>query len=232
VRIIREALAIVALAAIAVTSAPSASAVADTKKFKVGMAVGGNTCCEWMKRQGEVARALAETRGWDYVELSNENDPAITVKNADIFIQDGVNAVIQFNGQASVNPVLAQKYAAAHIPVITYDIAQKGFYFVGVDNLAAGHLGGEAIGKVVKDKWNCQPDLVVSGEFSAVGLVNTWRTGGMRDGLKKICPEIPADKYVSFEIGLQTGGSMASGSATIPSLPRCKPPSCSAAPTR
>ena len=123
-RIIHEALAIVALAAIATTTALSASAVADTKKFKVGMAVGGNTCCEWMKRQGEVARALAEARGWDYVELSNENDPAITVKNADIFIQDGVNAVIQFNGQASVNPVLAQKYAAAHIPVITYDIAQ------------------------------------------------------------------------------------------------------------
>ena len=38
-------------------------------KFKLGMAVGGNTCCEWMKAQGDVARALAEQRGWDYVEL-------------------------------------------------------------------------------------------------------------------------------------------------------------------
>ena len=31
-------------------------------KFKLGMAVGGNTCCEWMKAQGDVARALAEQR--------------------------------------------------------------------------------------------------------------------------------------------------------------------------
>ena len=195
-RIVRGALAFAVLAAVAVAAASSSGIAAESKKFKVGMALGGNTCCEWMKRQGEVARALASERGWDYVELSNENDPAITVKNADIFIQEGVNAVIQFNGQSSVNPVLAQKYATAHIPVITYDIAQKGFYFVGVDNLAAGHLGGEAIGNVVKAKWSCQPDLVVSGEFSAVGLVNTWRTGGMREGLKKVCPEIAADKYV------------------------------------
>jgi hypothetical protein len=62
-RIVREALAI-ALAAVAaiVMAAPGAGAAA---KFKVGMAVGGNTCCEWMKRQGEVARSLAAARGWD-----------------------------------------------------------------------------------------------------------------------------------------------------------------------
>jgi len=221
-RIVRRALAFAAVAAVAFAAASSSGIAAESKKFKVGMALGGNTCCEWMKRQGEVARALAAERGWDYVELSNENDPAITVKNADIFIQEGVNAVIQFNGQSSVNPVLAQKYAAAHIPVITYDIAQKGFYFVGVDNLAAGHLGGEAIGNVVKEKWSCQPDLVVSGEFSAVGLVNTWRTGGMREGLKKVCPEIPADKYVSFEIGLQTGGSMAAARDLLAAHPDAK----------
>src|SRR6266545_268411 len=136
VRIDRGALAFAAVAAFTFHAVFANGAAAEDKKFKVGMALGGNTCCEWMKRQGEVARALAEQRGWDYVELSNENDPAITVKNADIFIQEGVNAVIQFNGQASVNPVLSQKYAAAKIPVITYDIAQKGFYFVGVDNLA------------------------------------------------------------------------------------------------
>ena len=56
-------------------------------KFKLGMAVGGNTCCEWMKAQGDVARALAEREGWDYVELSNNDDPATAVKNAQIFVQ-------------------------------------------------------------------------------------------------------------------------------------------------
>jgi ABC-type sugar transport system substrate-binding protein len=176
---------------------------APAEAFKVGMAVGGNAPDEWQKAQGDVAAALAKQRGWDYIELSNNADGPTAVKNAGVFVQAHVDAVIQFNQQPSVNPVLATKYAAAHIPVITYDIAQKGFYFVGVDNLAAGQLGGQALGQIVKAKWNCQPDMVLSAEFTAVGIVNTWRTGGMRDGLKKVCPDIPEGNFVSFEAGDQ-----------------------------
>jgi len=80
---------------------------AAAAKFKLGMAVGGNTCCEWMKAQGDVARALADKMGWDYVELSNNNDPATALKNAQIFVQEGVNAVIQFNGQPTSNPAIS-----------------------------------------------------------------------------------------------------------------------------
>jgi len=168
-------------------------------KFKLGMAVGGNTCCEWMKAQGDVARALAEKMGWDYVELSNNNDPAVALKNAQIFVQEGVNAVIQFNGQPSSNPAISAVLKAANIPVVTYDIADPGMYFVGIDNLAAGIAGGEQLGKLIKEQWNCEPDLVISSEGSGAGIVNTWRTGGMRTGVKNICPNIPDSKYVSFE---------------------------------
>jgi ABC-type sugar transport system substrate-binding protein len=187
----------------ALALAASLAMTGEALAFKVGIAVGGNAPDAWQKAQGEVAQALAKQRGWDAVVLSNANDGPTAIKNADVFIQGKVDAVIQFNQQPSVNPVLAQKYAAAHIPVITYDIAQKGFYFVGVDNLAAGQQGGEALGQIAKAKWNCQPDLVLSAEFTAVGIVNTWRTGGMRDGLKKVCPDIPAEKFVSFEAGDQ-----------------------------
>ena len=183
----------------ALTLALTTGAATAEAKFKLGMAVGGEAGSNWQKAQGEVAHALATQRGWDYVELSNNLDPAIATKNADIFIQDKVNAVIQFNGRSEVNPVLAAKYAAAGIPVVTYDIAQPGFYFVGIDNLAAGIAGGEGLGKIAKEKWNCDVDLVISSEGVGAGIVNDWRTGGMRTGLKNICPSIPADKYVSLE---------------------------------
>lgn len=168
-------------------------------KFKLGMLVGGNTCCEWMKSQGDVARALAEKLGWDYVELSNNNDPAVALKNAQIMVQEGADAVIQFNGQPSSNPAIAAVMKAAGIPIVTYDIADPGMYFVGIDNLAAGIAGGEQLGLIMKDKWGCNPDLVVSSEGAGAGIVNEWRTGGMRTGIKNICPDIPAEKYVSFE---------------------------------
>jgi len=189
-----------AVTALAVPALIGLSGIAEAQdKFKLGMAVGGNTCCEWMKAQGDVARALAEKNGWDYVELSNNNDPATALKNAQIFVQEGVDAVIQFNGQPSSNPAISAVLKAANIPIVTYDIADPGMYFVGIDNLAAGIAGGEELGKIIKEKWNCEPDLVISSEGAGAGIVNEWRTGGMRTGIKNICPDIPAEKYVSFE---------------------------------
>ena len=203
-RLDHRTLATLAPAMLALTLGAFAASTAPAMAFKLGMAVGGDPSLAWEKAQGDVAQALAKQRGWDFVELSNNNDGPTAVKNADVFIQDKIDALIQFNGQPATNPVLAAKFGAAHIPVVTYDISQKGFYFVGIDNEAAGLAGGEALGQIAKAKWNCDPDLVVSAEGSGAGIVNTWRTGGMRDGLKKICPDIPAEKWVSFEAGGQT----------------------------
>ncbi|MBK8086452.1 MAG: hypothetical protein IPK28_23010 [Devosia sp.] len=112
----RNTLNVLAALALSVPAVIGVVGIADAQdKFKLGMAVGGNTCCEWMKAQGDVARALAEKEGWDYVELSNNNDPATALKNAQIFVQEGVDAVIQFNGQPSSNPAISQVLNAAGI---------------------------------------------------------------------------------------------------------------------
>jgi len=196
----RTTLKAIAAATLAIPALAYVSGQASAQDtFTVGMVVGGNPCCEWMKAQGDVARALAEQRGWGYVELSNNNDPAAAVRNAQIFVQEGVDVVIQFNGQPTSNPAIVQVLAAANIPVITYDIAQEGMYFVGIDNLAAGIAGGEALGRIIQADWNCEPDLIVSAEAAGAGIVNEWRTGGMRTGVQNICPDIPAERFVSFE---------------------------------
>lgn len=167
--------------------------------FTVGFAVGGQPDADWQELQGDVAAALAEQRGWEFVELSNDNSEATATKNADLFIQQGVDVVMMFNGQPSVNPVIAKKYADAEIPVITFDIAQEGWYFVGVDNAAAGTEGGTRLGELAKEQWDCDVDLVISAEGTSAGQINTWRTGNARDAVKEICPDIPEEAYVSFE---------------------------------
>jgi ABC-type sugar transport system substrate-binding protein len=198
------------------------ASTAPAAAFKLGMAVGGDPSVDWQKAQGDVAGVLAKQRGWDYVELSNNDDAATATKNADIFIQDKVNAVIEFNGQPSVNPVLAAKFKAANIPVVTYDISQPGFYFVGIDNKAAGMAGGKALGEIAKAKWNCDPDLVLSAEGAGAGIVNTWRTGGMRDGLKSVCPDIAADKWISFESNGQVAVSLPAARDVLAAHPDAK----------
>jgi ABC-type sugar transport system substrate-binding protein len=167
--------------------------------FTVGFAVGGQPDADWQELQGDVAETLAAQRGWEFVELSNDNSEATATKNADLFIQRGVDMVMMFNGQPSANPVIAKKYADAGIPVVTFDIAQEGWYFVGVDNAAAGTEGGTRLGELAKERWDCDVDLVISAEGTSAGQINTWRTGNARDAVKTVCPDIPEDAYVSYE---------------------------------
>jgi ABC-type sugar transport system substrate-binding protein len=170
-----------------------------SSKFTVGFAVGGQPNSDWQQLQGDVAKALAKQRGWGFVELSNENSEATATKNADIFIQKKVDVVMMFNGLPAANPVIAKKYAAAHIPVITFDIAQPGWNFVGVDNAKAGKEGGTALGNLAKQKWNCDVGLVLSVQGTAAGVIDTQRTFGARDAIKAVCPNIPPSAYVSVE---------------------------------
>lgn len=206
----RAVLAMATMALLAGSLAGTGAVVAqDEEPFKLGMATGGFACCEWMKSQGDIARALAEQRGWDYFELDNAGDGDTAVNNARLFVQEGVDAVVMFQGRPERNDVIAQILGAADIPIVTYDIAHEAMHFVGIDNLAAGIAGGEALGEIIKERWNCEPDLVISAEGAAAGIVNEFRTGGMRTGVMNVCPDIPAEKYVSFEsdgqatVGLQ-----------------------------
>ena len=106
-------------------------------------------------------------------------------------------------------PVIAAKLAAARIPVITFDIAQKGWYFVGINNSTAGLQGGEALGWIIKAKWDCSLDEVIASGLPVVGIIDTERTGGMIKGIQKICPNIPKSKTIEFD-----GDGEVSASAT------------------
>lgn len=177
----------------------SGSEAADDGTFTLGFAVGGQPDADWQELQGDVAKGLADQRGWDFVELSNDNSEATATTNADLFIQKGVDMVMMFNGQPSANPVIAKKYEDAGIPVVTFDIAQPGWYFVGVDNAAAGTEGGTKLAELAQEKWDCDVDLVISAEGTAAGQINEWRTGNARTAIQETCPDIPEDNYVSYE---------------------------------
>lgn len=186
----------------------------DDDTFTLGFATGGQPDADWQELQGDVAEALAEQRGWEFVELSNDNSEATAIKNADLFIQEGVDVVMMFNGQPSANPVIAKKYEDAGIPVITFDIAQEGWYFVGIDNAAAGTAGGTALGELAKSEWDCDVDLVISAGATAAGQIDEWRTGNAATAVGEVCPDIPAEAFVAYE----SDGNLTTSLANAPGV--------------
>lgn len=192
-------LSIMLLASTAVLGSPAATAA--PKKFKLCAGLGGIPgLLGLLGTAGDpIAKAGAKKRGWDYYEVNNKLDAQIAIKNADLLIQQKCSAVLYFNGEPSVNPVIAAKFKRAKIPVITYDIGQPGWYFLGIDNLAAGMAGGAALAKIAKTDWNCDVDLLLASHGYAAGIVDAMRTGGMTDGFKTVCPNIDPKKIISFE---------------------------------
>ena len=76
------------------------------------------------------------------------------------------NATSSWSSTASRPPIRSWRSSSRRprFPAITYDIAQKGWYFVGIDNLKAGIEGGETFGQWIKQQWNCDPDAVVASQ--------------------------------------------------------------------
>jgi ABC-type sugar transport system substrate-binding protein len=182
------------------------------------MGTGGQGI-NWETGQGVVLQSLAQKEGWSSVVLSNNNSASTALSNVEVFIQDHCNAVVEFNPAPSANAVMAAKLAAAKIPAITYDIGQPGWYFVGIDNLKAGIAGGQMLGKIIKSKWNCDPDLIIASNAAGAGVVNTERTGGMITGVLDECPGIAKAKIVNFEGGGQTSVSLPAARAVLAAHP-------------
>jgi ABC-type sugar transport system substrate-binding protein len=211
-----------ALALVPMNEGGVAAAAASAKPFKVCMGTGGQGL-NWQTGQGQVLQYIAHKEGWSSVVLSNNNSAATTVSNVQVFIQDSCNVVVEFNPSAPGDvPAMSAKFAAAKIPVITYDVGEPGAYFVGIDNLKAGIAGGQMLGKIIKAKWDCNLDLIIASHAHGAGIVDTQRTGGMITGILHECPNIPQSKIVNDEGGGQVSVALPAGRNVLAAHPTAK----------
>ncbi len=210
-------LTLTSLAMVVTTTTTEASATSST--FKVCMGTGGTPGTPWQTGQGTVLQDIAHQEGWSSVVLSNQHSPSTSLSNAEVFILDKCNAVIEGPTPESTDPVIAAKLAAAKIPTITFDITQKGWYFVGINNSLAGLEGGEALGQIIKSKWGCTVDEVIASGLPVVGVIDTERTGGMIKGIQKICPNIPNSKTIEYDGDGEVSASSTAARALLAAHP-------------
>ena len=191
----------VAAAATTVLGAGYATDAAAQDKFKLGMAVGGNHVLRMdegagRRRPGDrrgarlgLHRALATTT----TRRPRSRTPTSSSRKASTRSSSSTASPrsTRSSPSASVRPTSRSSPTTSPSRASTSSASTISRPVIA---------GGEALGNIIKEKWNCEPDLVISAEGAAAGIVNEWRTGGMRDGLKKVCPDIPAEKWVSFEI--------------------------------
>jgi ribose transport system substrate-binding protein len=162
---------------------------ADSGKVRVGYISFGEST-PYVHTITTGLQTAAKKQGVDLIVCDSAQDAEKALQCATRFKQQNVQAIVNYQGDASA----AQRICSAgpDVPVIAITIHQPPceVSWTGADNAAAGKLAGEEVGKYFKEKFNCEYDLFVSAEVAATGQTGLARMGGYRDGFEEICGKI------------------------------------------
>jgi ribose transport system substrate-binding protein len=126
----------------------------------------------------------------DLLIANNEFSPRVALQNADKFISEKVDLVVDSQINVAVAAQIAAKFSDAHIPFIALDIPHPGAVYFGADNYKAGRMAGRYLAKWATRYWKANPEqLILLGVDAATGVV---------DGIGELLPNgrtIPTHHY-------------------------------------
>ncbi len=132
----------------------------------------------------------AEKARVEFLVTDNHGLPEEAVKNATWLIAQRVDFVIEYQFHHRVGPLLADMLHKAGIPTLAIDIPMPNAIYFGVDNYAAGSLGGKALAGFAKDNWYGRVDRVLLLELGEAGPVPHARVIGTIDGMKSVFAKV------------------------------------------
>lgn len=134
-------------------------------------------------REG-IEAAAAEAGNIELILADNQLDGATALANAENFLTQGVDGVIEFQTDAAFGNVIMSRFRAEGVPVIAIDIPMPGATFFGADNYFAGELAGGALAEWVNENWDGSADYLLVLELPQSGPVPAARMQGMEDSIQ------------------------------------------------
>ena len=97
----------------------------------------------------------------DLLVLSNGLSPRIALQNADTFVTEKVDLVIDSQINIGVAAQIALKFSEARIPFIALDIPHPGAIYFGADNYKAGRMAGRHLARWATKNWKSGPEQII-----------------------------------------------------------------------
>ncbi|MFN7929423.1 MAG: substrate-binding domain-containing protein [Blastocatellia bacterium] len=171
-----------------------------TQRWRIGFAMQSGT----VQFSQDVLRGLeeaAEKHGVQLLVLDNEYREDVALTNAQTFVQQSVDFVIEFQVNERIAPVIAHTLAAAHIPCLAIDIPQPGAVFFGANNYQAGLIAGRALGAHARKHWKGKVDRVLLLEQPIAGAVPQARMTGAVNGIQEVIGPLAPAAVVHLDAG-------------------------------
>jgi ribose transport system substrate-binding protein len=144
----------------------------------------------------ESIRSSAYEAGVELMILSNRYSPKVAVRNAEMFVSEKVDLVIEFQTNQQSASVVASKLMEAGIPIIAIDIPHPGAHYFGANNFRAGLIGGRALAQACAAQWGVVDEVILL-ELPMAGPLPRSRLTGILAGIREILPKVP-DQQVRF----------------------------------
>lgn len=142
-------------------------------------------------------RSSAYEAGVDLLVLDNRYSPKTAVRNAETFVREKVDLVIEFQTNQQCSTIVASRLADAGIPVIAIDIPHAGGDYYGANNHRAGLIGGHALAQACMHQWRGSVEEVILLELPVAGPLPQARLQGMLAGIREF-PLKVRDQNVHF----------------------------------
>jgi ribose transport system substrate-binding protein len=145
----------------------------------------------------ESLRKAAASAGIDLLVLDNRYDAATALQNAEEFVKQRVDLVIEFQIDQYAAPVIADKLQGAAIPMIAVDIPHPHATFFGVDNYRVGYEAGRCLAEHAKSAWAGKVSWVVGLGIDEAGPLVQSRTTGAYAAIREAMPWLTERHFVT-----------------------------------
>ncbi|HEY3413032.1 MAG TPA: sugar ABC transporter substrate-binding protein [Armatimonadota bacterium] len=175
------------------------AAPSGAKRYKVGFANLQEDMPFAVRVREGIQKAAKDAGNIDLICADNRLDGKVAMDNANNFITQQVDGVIEFQTDAEFGKEIMRKFNEAHIPVIAIDIPMPGATFFGVNNYPAGHMAGANLGNWIKANWGGKVDNLVMLELPQSGKVPAERLRGEREGLESVVGKFAEPNVVHLD---------------------------------
>ena len=167
------------------------------KRFRLGYASQSNL----LPFTAAVTDGLITAAGAANIELlilNNKFSARTALQNADNFVAENVDLVIDSQININVAAQIAAKFSDARIPFIALDIPHPGAVYFGADNYKAGRMAGRYLARWALKHWKGKVEQLILLGVDAAGPLLNARLTGIMDGIGELLPNangIPNHHY-------------------------------------
>jgi ribose transport system substrate-binding protein len=168
------------------------------RRYRLGYAALGHDSSFQHAVQSSLVLA-ARTEDVELIALDNRRSAKVALRNADCFIRERVDLVIEYQTDESAAAAISARYLEAGIPFIAVHVPHPGATYYGANNYQAGLLAGHFLGRWARRRWNGDVDEIVLLDVARAGALVHGRIAGVQAGLKETLRDLPLVPIVALD---------------------------------